>query len=88
MLERALYGIFIKWNPKEDWAQTYKCRFVFMSRQKEKLSLVLVYVDDILLASEDEKWTENIIRKLSNEIPIKNLGKAKNCLGIEITKSR
>jgi len=48
----------------------------------------LVYVDDILLASEDEKWTENIIRKISNKIPIADLGKAKNCLGIEIAQNQ
>jgi len=30
---------------------------LYMSRQKGKLLLVLVYVD-ILLASEDEKWRE------------------------------
>jgi len=61
---------------------------LYISRQKGKLLLVLVYVDDVLLASEDEKWTENIIRKISKEIPIKDLGKAKNCLGIEIAQNQ
>jgi len=74
-----------RWNPKKDWTQTYECGSMFIYVQQEgKLSLILVYVDDTLLASKDEKWTENIIKKLSNEIPIKDLGKAKNFLGIEI----
>lgn len=57
-------------------------------KQKGRLSLVLVYVDDILIASEDLKWTENIINKLSNQIQIKDLGKAKSYLGIEISQGQ
>jgi len=98
MLERALYGLRQagrQWNihldkilKKIGLQPTNADPCLYMSRQKGKLLLVLVYVDDILLASEDEKWTEDIIRKISNEIPIKDLGKAKNCLGIQITQNQ
>lgn len=98
MLERALYGLRQagrQWNihldgilKKLGLKPTAADPCLYMSRQKGKLLLVLVYVDDILLASEDEKWTESIIKSLSNEISIKDLGKAKNCLGIEITQDQ
>jgi len=98
LLERALYGLRQagrQWNIHLDkilrklgLKPTVADPCLYMSKQKGKLSLALVYVDDILLASEDFKWTENIIRKLSNEIQIKNLDKARNCLGIEIDQTQ
>jgi len=97
MLERVLYDLRQagrQWNihldgilKKIGLKPTNADSCLYMFRQEGKLSL-LVYVDDILLASEDEKWTENIIKKLSNEIPIKDLGKAKNFLGIKITQNQ
>jgi len=98
LLERALYGLRQagrQWNIHLDkilrklgLKPTVTDPCLYMSKQKGKLSLVLVYVDDILFASEDSKWTEKTIRKLSNEIQIKNLDKARNCLGMEIDQTQ
>ena len=51
---------------------------------KNKMILVLVYVDDLLLASQDVKWIEEIKRGLSEEFDLKDFGSVRYCLGLEI----
>ncbi|XP_077277091.1 uncharacterized protein LOC143905509 isoform X1 [Temnothorax americanus] len=49
---------------------------------------LLVYVDNILMASKGTKTTNRIIEILKSRFAVKDLGEAKYCLGIEIIKSR
>lgn len=55
---------------------------------ESKRIFVLVYVDDLLIATKDKKLEKHPIALLSQRFKIKNLGQPSYCLGIEIKKSR
>lgn len=55
---------------------------------KKELTFVLVYVDDILIISNDKKRESEIKEKLSKHFKVKDLGDARYCLGIEIIRDR
>ena len=47
---------------------------------------VLVYVDDIIVASSTEKATSALLQDLKEEFPLKDLGELHYFLGIEVNK--
>jgi hypothetical protein len=49
---------------------------------------VLVYVDDIIVVSSDQKAIEGLLRELGKEFALKDLGNLHYFLGIEVTKVR
>jgi hypothetical protein len=56
---------------------------------KESMFIILVlYVDDILLASSDKNLLHEIKRFLSSNFDMKDLGDASYVLGIEIHRDR
>ena len=55
---------------------------------KNKQTYVLVYVDDMLIISNDKERERQIKSELSKAFTIKDLGEAKYCLGIEIDRTR
>jgi hypothetical protein len=46
--------------------------------------LVLIYVDDIIVASSDVKFTDKLVKKLNQEFALKDLGVVHYFLGIEV----
>ena len=53
-----------------------------------KLTVVIVYVDDIIMRRDDYKEIERLKKKLAKEFEIKDLGRLKYLLGIEMAHSR
>ena len=53
-----------------------------------KLTVVIVYVDDIIMRRDDYKEIERLEKKLAKEFEIKDLGRLKYLLGIEMAHSR
>ena len=51
------------------------------------VTALLVYVDDIIVTGNDEKEKHELKQKLVKEFEIKELGKLKYFLGIEVTYS-
>ena len=49
---------------------------------------LLIYVDDMLIASNDEAEIEAFKRQLNYEFSMKDLGPAKKILGINIHRDR
>ena len=49
---------------------------------------LLLYVDDMLIASKDMSLINKLNSQLSNEFEMKNLGAANKVLGIEIHRER
>ena len=49
---------------------------------------LLLYVDDMLIASRSRSAIDALKRDLSSEFQIKDLGEAKKVLGMEITRDR
>lgn len=44
--------------------------------------MISIYVDDLLLASNDPKWINSIKLSLSKSFDMKDIGQVKECLGI------
>ena len=49
---------------------------------------LLLYVDDMLIASKDKKEIQKLKRQLGSEFEIKDVGQAKKILGMEIIRDR
>ena len=49
---------------------------------------LLLYTDDMLIASKDKMEVDRIRQQLRSESRLKDLGLAKRILGMEITKDR
>lgn len=51
-------------------------------------TLILTYVDDILISSPYEKVLDKVVEDLSNKFEVKNLGIVRYCLGMEFEAHR
>jgi len=60
---------------------------MFIKHTNDSTTIVLVYVDDIIITGNDNAEINNIKRKLKENFDIKDLGKLKYILGIEIAHS-
>jgi len=62
---------------------------VYMMRRNEKVILyLLLYVDDILMASSDIQEIHKLKKKLNDELEMKDLGNAKRILDMDIMRDR
>lgn len=59
---------------------------MYHAHRDGNLLLLVIYVDDILMASTDSGWVDEVKEKLLEEFEIKDLGLAKHCLGLEINQ--
>ena len=99
LLKKSLYGL--KQSPRQ-WYRRFdefllKTGFVkrgydscvYMLKRGEKVILyLLLYVDDILMASSSKDEIVKLKEKLNGEFEMKGLGPAKRVLGIDIFKNR
>lgn len=96
-LNKALYGLKQSsrvWNAKLDAAlkklglkpsRYDPCLYYIVSGGK--VLFVAIYVDDLMLFSNDEDLKNEIKAKLNSLFRMKDLGPAKSCLGIRITRT-
>jgi Reverse transcriptase (RNA-dependent DNA polymerase) len=61
---------------------------IFVQHSGDIIIIILVYVDDIIITENNEKKIKNVKNYLKNEFDIKDLGKLKYFLGIEIAYSK
>jgi hypothetical protein len=59
---------------------------LFFLRNKDVMIFVLVYVDDIIVASSSPSATTTLLRNLEKDCALKDLGDLHYFLGIEVTK--
>ncbi|PNX72588.1 copia LTR rider, partial [Trifolium pratense] len=99
LLKKSLYGL--KQSPRQ-WYHRFddfllKTEFVrsnydscvYMMKRNEKMILyLLLYVDDILMASSDKHEIQKLKEKLNGEFEMKNPGNAKRILGMDILRDR
>lgn len=97
-LQKALYGLKIspkKWYEKFEKVITNvgfkaddqeSCLYVW--REEGRFVIIVLYVDDMLIASNDERSLNEIKRKLMKNFEVTDLGEPKMFLGIEIKRDR
>lgn len=97
LLRKALYGLKQagrSWNAKLDQVlrefgakptNSDHCFYVY--GKGEKLTLIAVYVDDIIVASNNPTILKKLKNHLNSNFEIKDLGEINYCLGVEFTRS-
>ncbi|CAA7043752.1 unnamed protein product [Microthlaspi erraticum] len=99
LLKRSLYGLNQsprQWNTRfDEFMQSnnyqrseYDVCIYYKEHKDGEFVYLLLYVDDILIASRDKKLVEDLKKLLSSEFEMKDLGEAKKILGMEITRDR
>lgn len=59
---------------------------LYIKKCGESTIYVTIYVDDILIACEDQKLIQEVASKLQNEFSLSNLGKLTHYLGIKVER--
>ena len=96
-LKKALYGLKQSsrvWNMKLDASlqklglkQSEYDTCVYYKIDGKKVLIIAVYVDDLILMSNDDLSMSLIKKNLHNEFKMKELGQIKHCLGMRIIRS-
>jgi len=96
LLKKALYGLRQagrQWHARLDTVirklgltpiNADPCLYIL--RRGETKLIVLIYVDDILICSQDKTKIKRFCHSLAREFEVKELGLARYCLGIEINR--
>lgn len=96
-LEKALYGLKIspkKWNRLFTDERKFglendlhePCLFTW--RKEGKFLVLVLYVDDMLIASNDKDNLDDMVQKLGKTFEMTNLGEPKSFLGITIERNK
>ena len=92
-LQRSLYGLkqsgrmwynrLSEYLLKEGFENNQICPCVFIKKSESGFAIVAVYVNDLNLVGTPEEFTKTT-NYLKNEFEMKDLGKTKFCLGLQI----
>ncbi len=96
-LNKSIYGLkqssrcwSMKLNgilEKQGFFPTKSDRCLFVRRNDEGLAYVLVYVDDCLIAAQDEQELTTIKEELKKELNIKDLGALSTFIGVDFKET-
>jgi hypothetical protein len=97
-LNKAIYGLkqaprawYQKINAyllKSGFSRTNTDHSVYILNSKESKVIISIYVDDLLLLSNNLSKLEEVKRELANAFDMKDLGQVHYLLGIQITRNR
>lgn len=97
-LHKAIYGLRqsgLQWHAKLSGVlKSFGLKpinsdpYVYIDDQEEFPTIVLVYVDDILIASQNTRRIEQIKTDLSSTFEVRDIGQINYCLGIAIVESK
>ena len=98
-LEKSMYGTKQAprcWNKKINSVLAGELGFnrshgdpcLYVKRTDKGVMMIALYVDDLLIAAKTKEQTSRIKNMLSDRFDMKDLGEAKVCLGLEITRNR
>lgn len=95
-LKKAIYGLKQagkQWHTKLDGILTERGLIatkydpcVYQTESEQEKLIVLIYVDDILIASKNIYKIQDLKKNLSEKLEVKDIGRANFCLGIEINQ--
>lgn len=96
-LQKALYGLkqsprawfsrFSKVLIKEGYKQGQSDHTMFFKQKGEKKTILIVYVDDIVLTGNDDEEMDRLKKVLATEFEVKDLGQMRYFLGMEVARS-
>jgi Reverse transcriptase (RNA-dependent DNA polymerase) len=84
---RVWFDRFSKVVIKEGYLQSNADHTMFIRKNEGKLCVLIVYVDDIVLTSNDTMEMGRIKDSLATKFEMKNLGALRYFLGIEVASS-
>ena len=97
-LKKSLYGLkqsprawfdrFSRVLKKMTFVQGQADHTLFTKHNGEKVTILIVYVDDIVITGNDESSIAQLKQALASEFQVKDLGQMRYFLGMEITRSR
>ncbi|RVW72252.1 Retrovirus-related Pol polyprotein from transposon RE1 [Vitis vinifera] len=86
---RAWFDRFTKAVLKLGYKQGQADHTLFVKKSHaEKMAILIVYVDDIILSGNDMEELQKLKKYLSEEFEVKDLGNLKYFLGMEVARSR
>lgn len=84
---RAWFGRFTKAMKKFGYKQSNSDHTLFLKRVRDKITCLIIYVDDMIITGNDEKEITDLKGKLFQEFEMKDLEILKYFLGIEVLRS-
>lgn len=85
---RAWFGRFTVAMKKYGYKQSNSDHTLFLKRKGEKITCLVIYVDDMIITGDDVKETDSLRENLFSEFSMKDLGPLKYFLGIEVLRSK
>ncbi|KAJ9561968.1 hypothetical protein OSB04_007128 [Centaurea solstitialis] len=85
---RAWFGRFSNFMKKIGYKQSDADHTLFVKKNKEKVTALIVYVDDMVVTGDDLQEMSNLQTVLAAEFELKDLGHLKYFLGIEVARSK
>jgi Reverse transcriptase (RNA-dependent DNA polymerase) len=97
-LKRSLYGLkqsphawfgrFSNAMKSYGYQQSDSDHTLFLKHNQGKVTVLIIYVDDMVITGDDLMEIQTLEKRLSKEFDMKNLGGLKYFLGIEVTRSK
>lgn len=97
-LKKSLYGLkktprqwymkFENFMHKEGFQKCNADHCCFFKRYQSNYIILLLYIDDMLVAGSDMDEIRNLKMQLSKEFDMKDLGPARKILGMQITRNK
>ncbi|KAM7531655.1 hypothetical protein LguiB_035065 [Lonicera macranthoides] len=84
---RAWFGRLARSMRKFGYSQSNSDHTLFLKKSHEKITALIVYVDDMVLTGNDPQEQQALKKLLSQEFEMKDLGSLKYFLGIEVSRS-
>lgn len=85
---RAWYGKIGEFLVQNDYTMASADSSLFVKVRGDKLAIILVYVDDLIITGDDENEIRQIRENLSVRFQMKELGELKHFLGLEVERTR
>ena len=87
-LSRAWFDRFARAVKQQGYKQAQTDHTLFLKHAGNKATMIIVYVDDIILTGDDEDEMARLKKSFANEFEIKDLGQSRYFLGIEVLRNR
>ena len=85
---RAWFGRFTKAMKKFGYKQSNLDHTLFLTRVRDKITCLIIYVDDMIITGNDERGITELKEKIFKEFKLKDLCNLKYFLEIEVLISK